>query len=279
VGAGDEELGEIGFRVHDANGQAAADGFAEGHDVREDHAAIGASEMLVGEPPAGSAAAGPDFVEDEREIISIAQLADFLDEVVGKEIDAALALHRFEHDGGGFGVDGFFEQANVVGLDVDEAGDHRIETGFDFGIAGGADHGERSAVKTFDEGDDLPSIGRARSSPQAGEFAGGFVGFQAAVAEEGLAGEGGFVEALGDFDLRLGVKSVADMPEFFGLLHDGFGQSGMTVAEDGAAESSEEIDVALAGGIPEEGALAARHDDGEAGVISNQNIFSALDQS
>src|SRR5207244_90357 len=103
--------------------------------------------------------------------------------------------------GGGFGVDGFFEQGDIVGLDVDETRDGRIEAGFDFGIAGGADHRERSAVKTFEEGDDLPAIGSAGSAAEAGEFAGGFVGFQAAVAEEGLPWEGGFVEAIGDFDL------------------------------------------------------------------------------
>src|SRR5258706_6254776 len=53
----------------------------------------------------------------------------------------------------------------------------------------------------------------------------------------------------------------------------------MAVAEDCAAEAGEEIDVALAGGIPEERAFAAGHDDGDAGVVTNQNIFSSLDQS
>src|SRR5207245_11442533 len=168
---------------------------------------------------------------------------------------------------------------NVIGLDVDEAGDGRIKAGFDFGIAGGGDHGERSAVKTFEEGDDLPAIGRAGSSSQAREFAGGFVGFQPTVAEEGLAGECGFVEALGDFDLRLGIEGVADMPEFFGLLSGGFDQSGMAVTEDCPAEAGEEIDVAFAGGIPEERALAASDGDGNARVVTNQKIFFSLDES
>src|SRR5205823_12956002 len=97
------------------------------------------------------------------------------------------------------------------GLYVDKARDRRIEAGFNFRIAGGGDHRQRSAVKTFKKSDDFPAIGRAGSASEAGELAGGFVGFHAAVAEEGLAGERRFVEPLGDFDLRLGVERVADV--------------------------------------------------------------------
>src|SRR5439155_15493866 len=94
---------------------------------------------------------------------------------------------------------------------------------------------------------------------------------------ESLAGECDCVESFGEFALRLGVKGIADVPECFGLLGGGIDQCGMAVAEDSSAESGEEVDVTFACGIPQQRAFAAGHDDGQARVVSNQNIFSSLD--
>ena len=48
--------------------------------------------------------------------------------------------------------------------------------------------------------------------------------------------------------------------------------------EDRAAEAGEEVDVALAAGVPQVGALAARHDDRLAGVVPDQDLLAPLDQ-
>ena len=115
-------------------------------------------------------------------------------------------------------------------------------------------------------------FGRRFLAAQAGEFAGGFVGLEAAVAEKCLAGEGETIQSLGELDLRLGVKGVADVPEFFHLGSRGGDQVGMAMAENRPAEAGEEIEILFSVGIPKVGAAAADHDDGLAGVIADQDF-------
>ena len=71
---------------HHADRQPAADGLAERHDVRLDPAATRPLEELVREPTPRASAAGPDFVEDQRELVLVAQVTDFRDVVVRIQI-------------------------------------------------------------------------------------------------------------------------------------------------------------------------------------------------
>ena len=103
--AGDEEFGDVGLGEHRADGQAAADGFAEGDDIGFDGFAVGGGEMLVAEPSSGAAAAGPDFVEDEGQDRSSQMRRTWAGYSGGIEIDAAFALDRLHEDAGDFGVD------------------------------------------------------------------------------------------------------------------------------------------------------------------------------
>src|SRR4051812_41849279 len=65
--AGTKQRGDFRFGEHGTHRQSAADRFAQGHDVRLNDSTVGAGEMLMAEPFSGSPAAGPDFVEDQRE--------------------------------------------------------------------------------------------------------------------------------------------------------------------------------------------------------------------
>jgi len=277
MGSGDHEVGEIGFSEHDADGETAADGFAEGHDVGCDDPPTAPGEVLVSEPFSGSAAAGPDLVEDECEAELVAEVADALGVVGGVEVDAAFALDGFDDDRGGFGIDSGGKFVEVAGVNLNEAGREGIKADFDLGIAGGGEHGEGSAMEALVEGDDLVAARGGVFVAEACEFAGGFVGFEAAVAEEGFAGEGEAVHAFGDFDLGFGVIGVSDMPEFMCLGIGGVDEGGVAVAENGGAEACEEVDVASAVGVEEERTFAAGHDDGLSGVVLDQDIAGAIE--
>jgi hypothetical protein len=112
---------------------------------------------------------------------------------------------------------------------------------------------------------------------QAGELRRGFVRFEAAVTEERLAREREAVQPLGQLDLRLGVKRVADVPELFRLFRRGGDEGGMAMPQDRAAEAGEEVEVTLAVGVPKHRAFAALHDDGKAGVIADQDLLAAVE--
>ncbi len=275
--AGDEEFCDFGFGEHGADGEPPTDGLAERHDIRVNWLAVGGFEMLVAEPLACASAACPDFVEDEGNAVLVAELADLVDVVWRKEIDAALSLDGFEDDAGGLGIDSGFKGINATGLDLLEAGDFGLEADADGGIACGGDHGEGPAVEASGEGDDLPAFWGGLIAAQASELASGFIGFQAAVTEEGLAFEGGAVESFGEFDLRLGVPGVTDVPETVHLSIGGIDEGWMAVTKNSPTEAGEEIEIVVAIGVPEIGALAASHDDGLARVVSDEDVIGLID--
>ena len=193
------------------------------------------------------------------------------------KIDAAFALDRFHDDAGDLGIEGILKGPNASGLDVDEAGNQGSETLADGGIAGRGDHRQGAAVKAFAEGDDLPSFWRKLLAAQAGQLAGGFVGFETAVTEKCLAGKCEAIQSFGELDLGLRVIRVADVPEFFRLGRRGLDQCGMAMTENRAAETGEEIEVLFSIGIPKIGAAAARHDDRLAGVIADEDFRGTVE--
>ena len=275
--AGNEELGDCGLGEHNADGEAAADGFAQGEDVGFDGFAVGGGEVLVAEPAAGAAAAGPYFVEDEGDALLIAEGADLGGVFGGVEVDAAFSLDRLDDDACGFVIDGLFEGFDVAGFDLKEAGDGGFEALFYGRISRGRDHRQRAAVKTFLKRDDFPTFGRRFVAAQTGEFACRFVGFEAAVAEKRLPLEGVAIELFRQRDLRLGMIRVSDVPELLRLRRRRGDESRMAVAEDGAAEAGEEVDVFAAVCVPKAGAFAFRHDDRLALVVSDENFVGAVE--
>ena len=90
--------------------------------------------------------------------------------------------------------------------------------------------------------------------------------------------EGEALEGFGDAKLGFGVKLVAGTPEGAGLGGDGGDEGGVLVAEDGAAEAGEHVDILFAIGIPEEGALAADEDDGLFAVVEDHGGEVAVDE-
>ena len=70
------------------------------------------------------------------------------------------------------------------------------------------------------------------------------------MAEKSLAAKGVSIEQLGKLDLRLGMKGVPDVPQFFRLLAGRRDKGGMAVPENRPAKTGEQIEVLLPVGIP-----------------------------
>ena len=93
------------LRHADAERHAGRDAFGDADDVGLD------AGVLDGPPLSGSADAGLDLVGDEQDAVPVADAADLLEEVVGRDDVAAFALDGLEDDGGDFfgREDGFEE--------------------------------------------------------------------------------------------------------------------------------------------------------------------------
>ena len=99
-----------------ADRKPSAQALGQRHDVRRHPG------PLVGEQPAGTPHPALHLVQDQQEIVLVAQLAQLLEEARRRGADAALALDRLDQNGGGLLAD------RILDL-VDLAQRHRIEAG------------------------------------------------------------------------------------------------------------------------------------------------------
>ena len=88
-----------------AEREAAADALGDRHDVGRD------AGPLMREQLAGAADAGLHLVEDQQQAVLVAQRPQPPQELGRRDIDAALALHRLDHDAGGLRPDRRFAAA------------------------------------------------------------------------------------------------------------------------------------------------------------------------
>ncbi len=76
------------------SGKPARQALGHGHDVGLD------ADVLEREHLAGARKAGLDLVGDEQDAVLVAERAKRLQEVGRRDVEAALALHRLDDDGG-----------------------------------------------------------------------------------------------------------------------------------------------------------------------------------
>ena len=189
-------------------GKAAADALGDRHDVGRD------ARPLVGEQLAGAAHAALHLVEDEQQAVLVAQLAQALQELVGADAHAALALHRLDHDGGRLGPDRLLDGLQVAERHEIEARRRLAEAFQILLVAGGGDGGERAAVEGALEGDDAPALGMAVGEVVAPrQLDGALAGLGAGIAEEHLVGEGRLAQPLGQPLLAGDAVEVGAVPE------------------------------------------------------------------
>ena len=120
------------------------------------------------------------------------------------------------------------------------------------------------------EADDLRRLDPAPVGVLAGDLDRALVGLGAGVGEEDPAAEARLGEALGEAHHRLGVEEVGDVHQAAGLLAHGLDHGGVAVADRADRDPGEEVEVLLALGVPEQGALAADELDRRAPVGPHQ---------
>jgi hypothetical protein len=230
-------------------------------------------EMLIAEPSPGAAAAGPDLVEDQRQAVLIAQLAHLRGEIRRIQIHAPFALDRLHDDpavsSSTARASASISPAQPARIPGTIGSNPALTAGFPVAeiIAS-----ERPWKLLFSEMI-FHRLGDCSAAAQARQFARRFVGLQSAVAEKRLAGKCALrASRSANFDLRLGVKRVADMPELQRLRPGRGDQFRMAMPQDRPAESGEKIDVFLARRVPEERTLAALHHHRLALVVADQDL-------
>ena len=257
----------------ETNGHAVAKAFSAGHDVGCD-APLFDAEPLV----ASAAPAGLDFVTDEDAAVFADDVGDDFEIFFGWCDEATDTLDGFgDHAGDAAGRGGAYEFFDVlrtfdiagriceaegaaiaIGVVGEDDAGLGLRTDFPCGVTGDGESHRGAAVIGMAEGDDVTRTGVA-----AGEHDGRFVGFGAAVGEEGLgeiAGSNGG-DFLGECDLGFGEKDGRDVLEFIKLRFD-FGVNFIVaVANADGEDAAEEIEVLVAVGIPDELVFGAFDDE------------------
>ena len=142
------------------------------------------------------------------------------------------------------------------------------------GLPGRRQCGERATVEAVLEGDDaVASVGGA---VQPCQFDRPFDCFGPAVAEEGLA-ETPRAEELGKVALRLGVPRVGYVNQLGHLLLNRADDRGRRVAEQVAAPTGKQIEIAVALGVPDERPFTADEGDRIPLVVRNDVLAERLD--
>jgi hypothetical protein len=108
-------------------------------------------------------------------------------------------------------------------------------------------------------GDDFEAA--VERAPLAGELEEGFVGFGAGVAEKDLAAEGQAGEAFGEAGLDGIVEEVRAVHQGGGLVLDGGDDGGVAVAGVADGDAGHEVEILLAGVVPDGDAGAAHEGD------------------
>ena len=270
MGAGDQGLRDPVGRAGGPDGDAAAQGLGQGHQVGR-HAV-----PFVCEQPAGAAHAGLHLVEHEQTAVAVGQLAQAGQEALGRGVDPALALYRLDQDRGSPVREQRLGGSEVSVRCVVDAGHQRFEALPVGGRSGGA-HGEQRASV---EAPSKATISK-RSSPwsrweAARELESGLVCFAAGVAEEHPVRERVPHQLLGQLDLGPGAVEVRDVPDQMGLLFERAHQRRVAVAQERRRDAPHQVQVAIAVGVLDPAALPSHEGDWLGSVVANEHGASAL---
>ena len=210
-------------------------------------------------------------IDEEQEVLFVAELAEAQEVIRGGGSDAAFALNGFNEDGGRGGRQGVAQGVEVVVRDLPEAGEHRLEAFLDLLLAGGGDAGERASVKGVVSGEDFKAAGFM--AELAGQLEEALVGLAAAVAEEALAGAQELDQPLGQAPLGFVIIVIRDVNEPPGLLEQRLGDGRVAVAQATDGDAGAEIEVALAGDIIHITAGAVAKDEVEPAITGDDVLL------
>ena len=132
---------------------------------------------------AGASVAGLNFIHDDQNVLLFAELHNFCNIICRKLIHAALALNRFDHDGGaGIFVSQAMQLRNVSGRCVDKSFRERSEFRVEAVLAGCRQCGDGAAVEAVLQRDDgMAAFAVLQEGIAAGRLDGTFVGLGSGV--------------------------------------------------------------------------------------------------
>ena len=221
--------------------------------------------MFEPEPLPGAGESGLDLVDHHQRTGLVADLPDALEVLGGRRMDAAFAQDRLDQDRCNGAVDSLTHRIEVAPGDVTEPIGHGGERLVLRRLTGGGERGEGSAVKTAEGAHDRVST---PTPVFARQLDGALVRLGTGVREEDLSPVSGrFEEQFVDLDRSLGGdwvgEEVRHVQKSLELVADRLGDDHVRVAERHDRDAGEEVEIALAVGIPELGALATlEHDRG-----------------
>ena len=229
---------------------AAADPFSKRHDVGRD------CSVLVMEQLAGAAHAGLDLVEDQQQAIRVGQRPQLPKELIGRGPDAGFALDRLQHHRNRLVRYQPLDGGEIVEPRFAKARHLRFEQRLKRLLARRRHGRERPAMKAALEGDDLIGAILVQRAVFAREFYGAFVGFGAGIGKEHLVETRMIHERFCELQADRVVVSGARRQQQFGLRGKGFGHGRRRVAEAVHRPALDEVEIALAGVVPEVRAFA-----------------------
>ena len=128
------------------------------------------------------------------------------------------------------------------------------------GLPGGGHGGLGAAVEGVESGDYLVGAVALRLAVASGQLHGALDSLGAAVAEEHQVEAAVLDESLGQLQLGNGVELVGGLDQGASLLGDGLGDGRMAVAQLIHRPAGDEVQVLLAVGVPDLGAVAPDDD-------------------
>ena len=140
--------------------------------------------LFEGEQRAGAADAGLHFVEDQQQVVAVAQRAQVAQECRRRGDHAGLALHRLQHHRHRVRSDQRLDRADVAQPRLRKAGYLGLEQPVPAGLARGAHRGQRTAVERLREGDDLVRATAMPLTPAPRQLDRTLVGLGAAGGQE-----------------------------------------------------------------------------------------------
>ena len=189
--------------------------------------------MFMGKELAGPPHADLDFIKDEKKIVLIAKRPHFFQIVMIRDIDATLALNRFQHDSAGIFRDCGCHGVDIVKRHVGKTVQERIEKTLHFLLAGGGNGGHGPTVEGVGSSDDavpFRSAGRV-AAVLSRQLDGSFVCLSAGVAEKSLIGKGVAAEEFRQLDLLGDLVVVGAVDHGSCLLLERLDDFWMAVAE------------------------------------------------
>ena len=263
--AGVDHVGHLLVHADGADGQAARQRLGQGHDVGGN---LVAHNRLVAPQRARAAHAALHLVEDQHGVVLVGQFPQALEELGRGHVDAALALDRLHDDGAHALVHEFAGTVQVVVEGEADAGHQRLEGILVLGPRRGRQTAEQAPVKAVGEGQDVVLLLVVLVVGVApGELEGAFVGIRAGQAVVDLVGKAVFAQLLRQPGMGRRVVQIAHVVDpALHHLHDGGLHVRIAVAEGVDGDAGDTVQVALAVGVGQRGALAGGEDHGRAAI-------------